>query len=238
MKYYRTLYPFKVISFDLDDTLYDNSQVILDAEQRCVDVLHELSGIAELNRDYWNQWKERIAKRFPLLMENVTEWRIQTINELLTHHKKSAVEIEKISNIAMKNFFEWRHKMQVPQANLEALNQLKNYYKLAAITNGNVTPQRAGLNQFDLVLTGGVHGRAKPHQDLFHQAADYFKVQPNEILHVGDNLITDVQGAIQAGCQAAWINLSNQSLNQLAEANLCPTLEIFAITDLLNLIHQ
>lgn len=33
MKFYRTLRPFKLISFDLDDTLYDNSDVIRLAEE-------------------------------------------------------------------------------------------------------------------------------------------------------------------------------------------------------------
>ena len=34
MRFYRGLQPFKVMSFDLDDTLYDNSDVIRLAEER------------------------------------------------------------------------------------------------------------------------------------------------------------------------------------------------------------
>ena len=34
MRFYRGLQPFKIMSFDLDDTLYDNSHVILLAEER------------------------------------------------------------------------------------------------------------------------------------------------------------------------------------------------------------
>ena len=34
MRFYRGLQPFKVMSFDLDDTLYDNSHVIRLAEER------------------------------------------------------------------------------------------------------------------------------------------------------------------------------------------------------------
>ena len=33
MRFYRGLQPFKVMSFDLDDTLYDNSDVIRLAEE-------------------------------------------------------------------------------------------------------------------------------------------------------------------------------------------------------------
>ncbi|QIM67979.1 HAD-IA family hydrolase [Basfia succiniciproducens] len=233
MKFYRTLEDFKVISFDLDDTLYDNSQVILDAERHSVDFLRKISQIPQLDGGYWRYWKNKTALDFPLLAEDVTQWRIKTIVELLRAHQKSAVEIERISHAAMEDFFEWRHKMQVPQQNFEVLNKLKRQYKLAALTNGNVTPSRAGFDQFELVLTGGVQGRAKPHQDLFRQTAGYFNVRPHEILHVGDNLVTDVQGAIQAGCQAVWINLTDKKIQHFSEATLVPTFEITDLNELL-----
>lgn len=40
MKFYRTLRPFKLISFDLDDTLYDNSDVIRLAEENFIEKLN------------------------------------------------------------------------------------------------------------------------------------------------------------------------------------------------------
>ena len=49
------------------------------------------------------------------------------------------------------------------------------------------------------------------------------------------NLTTDVQGAIQAGCQAVWINLSGKNLNSFTEASVLPTLEINHLTELLTL---
>ena len=57
----------------------------------------------------------------------------------------------------------------------------------------NVIATRIGFEHFQLSLRGGEQGRAKPHQDLFHQTAHYFGVKPSEILHIGDNLTTDVQ---------------------------------------------
>ncbi len=41
MRFYRGLHPFKVISFDLDDTLYDNSDVIRLAEERFLQCVQE-----------------------------------------------------------------------------------------------------------------------------------------------------------------------------------------------------
>lgn len=235
MKFYCTLQPFKVISFDLDDTLYDNSEVIRLAEQNCVDFLRNLSEIKELDLDYWRSWKQQIERQDPILCEDVTAWRMKTIRAMLQFHGKSAVEIEPVLQQTMTYFLEWRHKIEVPLQSIEILNQLKTRYKLTALTNGNVDPKRIGLPHFELVLAGGKHGRAKPHQDLFHQAAAYFNVRPQEILHIGDNLITDVQGAIQAGCQAVWLNLSEQIFEQFPEATVPPTLEINDLSQLVKL---
>ncbi|MBF0750858.1 MULTISPECIES: HAD-IA family hydrolase [unclassified Pasteurella] len=232
MKFYRNLQPFKVISFDLDDTLYDNHDVIRTAVSRFVQFTQDLTQCPTFETE-WLDWKERIAQENPLLSEDVTAWRKEALHQFLKAQGKSAVEIDRTLVRSMNEFLHWRHQIDVPQDSLNVLNQLKTGYKLGAITNGNVDPLRIGLSQFDLILRGGEHGKAKPHKDLFQQTARYFNVLPQEILHVGDNLTTDVQGAIQAGCQAVWINLSDKHLMDFPQASLLPTLEINNLTELL-----
>ncbi|OOF45743.1 HAD family hydrolase [Rodentibacter trehalosifermentans] len=232
MKFYRNLSPFKVISFDLDDTLYDNCEVIRTAVSRFVQFTQELTRCPTFETE-WLVWKERVAQENPLLSEDVTEWRKEALRQFLAAQGKSAVEIDRTLSLAINEFLHWRHQIELPPNTPQVLNALRTNYKLAAITNGNVDPWRIGLSQFDLILRGGEHGRAKPHEDLFHKTASYFNVSPQEILHVGDNLTTDVQGAIQAGCQAVWINLSDKSLIDFPQATLLPTLEINHLTELL-----
>ena len=235
MRFYRGLQPFKVMSFDLDDTLYDNSDVIRLAEEHFLQCVQEQAQLSDFTLEYWREWKWQLAEKDPLIAEDVIAWRVETLRHLLTHHGKSAVEIDRTLAIAMEEFIEWRHKIDVPAESIEVLNQLKDRYPLSVITNGNVIATRIGFEHFQLSLRGGEQGRAKPHQDLFHQTAHYFGVKPSEILHIGDNLTTDVQGAIQAGCQAVWINLSGKNLNSFTEASVLPTLEINHLTELLTL---
>ncbi|PJG83591.1 HAD-IA family hydrolase [Caviibacterium pharyngocola] len=239
MKFYRTLQPFQVISFDLDDTLYDNTEVIRLAEQQCIERLRDLSGIAQIDVAYWFAWKQRIEREHPQQCEDVTQWRIMTIRALLQTHRKSAVEIEGICTQTIRHFLHWRHKITLPQFSVDLLNRLKSRYKLAVITNGNVDPLRLGLNQFDFVLRGGEQGRAKPHRELFHLTAEHFRCDPHAVLHIGDSLITDVQGAIQAGCQAVWLNESGKDLNAFRECRILPTVEIRRLEELLAITqHQ
>ncbi|WP_133543247.1 HAD-IA family hydrolase [Mesocricetibacter intestinalis] len=234
MKFYRSLRPFQVISFDLDDTLYDNSQVIIEAERHCIEFLRQSADIA-LDGEKWNACRQQIAQQQPRLCEDVTAWRIETIQTLLRQANKRPEEIRLICNRTMQAFLQRRHAIRLPQQSMDILNRLKKRVKLAALTNGNLEPARIGLNQFDLVLQGGKQGRAKPHADLFRQTAAYFNVPTHQILHIGDNLITDVQGAVQAGCQSVWINLSGRNLNFFPEAGLLPDLEIDDLGALLKL---
>lgn len=189
----------------------------------------------ELLKESWREVKSAVALAAPLLSEDVVRWRITALEQLLI---KSAVSADKIAPIitqVMAHFVHWRHQINVPLQSIAILNQLAQRYPLVAITNGNVDPQKIGLNHFSLCLRGGEHGRAKPHFDLFEQTARHFKVRSEQILHIGDNLQTDVQGAIQAGCQAVWLNLMQDTLLTNPQSRNLPTLELTDLSQLLRL---
>ena len=104
MKFYRTLYPFQVISFDLDDTLYDNSQVMIKAESEFLAFLRQYDGVQDVTHAEWVFWKETVGRENPLLQENVTAWRTQSLQALLAKRQKSAVDISAISEQAISYF--------------------------------------------------------------------------------------------------------------------------------------
>ncbi len=49
-------------------------------------------------------------------------------------------------------------------------------------------------------------GVAKPAPAIFEHAVARLDLAPHEVLHVGDDLETDVAGALRAGLAAVWIN--------------------------------
>jgi putative hydrolase of the HAD superfamily len=110
-------------------------------------------------------------------------------------------------------------------------------YPLVAITNGNVDPSLCGLDgYFQFVLRSGPDGRAKPYQDMYHLAVERLGVAPEQILHVGDDLTTDVAGALRAGLQACWINDRQRCLMQAADSRLLPHIEISQLASLTALL--
>ena len=51
-------------------------------------------------------------------------------------------------------------------------------------------------------------GVQKPHRKIFDHVSNALKITHHYILHVGDNPVDDVKGALDSGFQAVWVNRS------------------------------
>jgi putative hydrolase of the HAD superfamily len=74
---------------------------------------------------------------------------------------------------------------------------------------------------FEFSLQAGPDGRMKPYADLFLTAASRLQTAPQHILHIGDSHRADVLGALNAGCQAAWLDHLQQPISVLPHIRLC-----------------
>lgn len=108
------------------------------------------------------------------------------------------------------------------------LEGLKKHHKLIGlICNTGLTPG-IGLRKFlanesiteyfDLMIFSEEIGIRKPDRRIFHLAARRLGVQPCEIVHVGDNLKTDVWGAKTAGLKAIHFS-SQEGRDKIAESD-------------------
>jgi len=59
---------------------------------------------------------------------------------------------------------------------------------------------------FDETVFSSEIGLAKPRREMFAAAADAGGVDLERVVHVGNDLITDIHGALEAGCRAVLFN--------------------------------
>jgi 2-haloalkanoic acid dehalogenase type II len=59
---------------------------------------------------------------------------------------------------------------------------------------------------FDMIITSEDIRSYKPRPEMFDAALRLLNMKPNEVLHVGDSLFTDVRGAKSYGIPVLWIN--------------------------------
>lgn len=238
MHFYRRLQPIKAITFDLDDTLYDNYPVIrktTEESHRFLQAWHP--DLHDFSVEAYQQLRDRLLAQEPDIYHDVTEWRRRTVEQAMLDIGISPTEAREGADKVMAVFAHWRSQVDVPPENHVALAALAEKVPLVAITNGNAEPRLFGLDgYFQFVLRAGPDGRAKPYQDMYHLAAQRLNLAPENILHVGDDLTTDVAGALRCGMQACWINLREGNLMQIADARLLPHVEITQLASLTALI--
>lgn len=238
MRFYRPLNRPQAMTFDLDDTLYDNRQVILTTVEKTHQALQawhpSLANITPQDYDCERLW---IEQQQPEIVHDVTAWRQATLVSLIQKAGMSLAQAHTGAEEVMTVFHQWRSAAHIPELTHRVLAELATKIPLVAITNGNADAEQLGIAQyFSLVLRAGPDGKAKPSGDLYQIAAQHLRLAPNTILHVGDDLITDVQGAVVAGFQACWINDRQQNLLTASSARVIPHLEISRLDSLTSLL--
>ena len=244
MRFNRRIGLIHAISFDLDDTLYSNHQVMINTDlamqayfqQRFIELLsteihNNLKQSASCIGDhiFWLPYYRQVLAVTPLLKNDVTEMRKQTyiqgFNQLGLSKSVSADEAEQ----ALSHFLMHRNKVIVPDNIHHFLTQLKQNYRLIAISNGNVCTKEIGLSPyFEHTFHAEKGIKQKPESDLFHLACHKLQLAPQHILHVGDCGHADILGAQRAGFHSAWLNCYDVG----KPISALPDIELNQVTDL------
>jgi len=241
MKFYRPLTPLKAMSFDLDDTLYANAPVMVSAEAKmvkyftknfCECLTKKNSGLI-LDQKFWSTFKLQAIAKQPSLTHDVVALRLESYFlgacALGFAPKQAQAKAQK----ALAYFSIVRSQFTVPQASHQLLAKLAHYYPLVAISNGNVDARAIGIDHYFKHVFHAIDGvKQKPNAEMFQMACSKLAIKPQQLLHIGDCGRADIQGAIAAGCQTAWLPLYNIG----KPLTVLPHIELSNITELANLL--
>ncbi|MEO2078290.1 MAG: HAD family hydrolase [Bacillus sp. (in: firmicutes)] len=120
------------------------------------------------------------------------------------------------------------------------LDRLKGNYQLLLLTNGSPDLQNTKLAitpelvpYFDHIVISGDFGRGKPDPSIFEHALSRMSLKKDEVIMVGDNLMTDILGANRAGIKTVWINRHDKQRNEVI-----PTFEIKHLEELYPILEE
>jgi putative hydrolase of the HAD superfamily len=114
---------------------------------------------------------------------------------------------KKLAEKSFEIFLDERHKVVYFDGVLSALEKLKDRYILGVITNGNADIKTLKIDHlFDFYVNAEMVNESKPGRKIFDEAVKLAGVLPEEICHIGDHPVNDVEGAVEAGMQAIWMN--------------------------------
>jgi putative hydrolase of the HAD superfamily len=198
----------KIISFDLDDTLWHCAPAILKAEAALFR-WHEQFTPAILDvhtptslQDY----RAAMRLKYPELQTCVTSMRLAGLRSLLNDFHYP----EALADEAFDVFYRARSEVELYEGALDMLSVLRKHYRLAAITNGNANLDLVGIAEhFDIVLAADLTLAPKPEPDMFERCLQHFGISGQALLHIGDNPVADVTGGHNARVQTLWFNQYN-----------------------------
>jgi FMN hydrolase / 5-amino-6-(5-phospho-D-ribitylamino)uracil phosphatase len=194
-----------VLSLDLDDTLWPVGPVIAAAESALLAWLRARYPLTLSGHDIESLRALRagVAKRFPERGHDLTFLRHRALKDLFG----AAGHAESLADEALEVFFAARNRVDFYDDVRPSLIRLRSRYRLFAVSNGNADLRRCGIaDLFAGHVTASAAGAAKPDARIYAALLDMAGVEAHQVLHIGDDPLADVVGAMQAGMQAAWLN--------------------------------
>jgi putative hydrolase of the HAD superfamily len=201
--------PIKVLSFDLDDTLWPCSPTILRAENLLFHWLMENVPVITQRYDVTQLRKKRrlLINNNPELAHDLTLLRIKSFEQLAQEFELAHDWIEPAFDI----FYEARQQVTLFDDVKPVLDELKKTFKLVSLTNGNASTVKTGVDHwFDFALNSASVGKLKSEPEIYWQVQQLANIEARQMVHVGDDPVNDVAGAKSAGAFAIWLNRKQQ----------------------------
>ena len=220
------------VSLDLDDTLWDLTPVLVEAEQTLYRWLREhcprVTGRYSLAA--MRGLREQVIASYPQQSHDMTFLRQQVLNRSIVDAGYPAA----MADEAFEVFMVARNQVTLFDGARAVLEALSKRYVLLALTNGNADLQRIGLAQyFSHELNPAGVGMAKPGRVMFDRALYLTGLSAQQIVHVGDDPVTDVRGASQAGWRTIWFNRQAHDWSGEGEAPTAQVSDLYQLKTLL-----
>lgn len=197
-----------LLTFDLDNTLWDVESVILRAEAGMHAWLDQhYPAWQDLGRDGLRRLRAQIMQCRPEIIHDLTALRLEVLRQGLCAAGYNLTQATEGATGAFDVFFQARNEVTLYDGVLPVLAELSARYPLYALSNGNADIVRAGLGAyFSGQLSAASVGYAKPHPRIYEQALAQAGVTAGQAVHIGDHPEQDIAAAQAVGMRAIWCN--------------------------------
>jgi putative hydrolase of the HAD superfamily len=258
----------KAVIFDLDDTLVPEMEPERDAllvvcglaeAKYGANPTQMLKTIDESCQRLWAQWEtpivyseisysvweglwgpsDSLGSDMGNDPETIGRYKRETWDEVLAAHG--------IQDVTLRDEIIERHRAErvkrlVPYSGVpEVLEQVKEQFPLAIVTNGSPAVQRFKLNEsgltdyFEVVVASGDIGIGKPRPEPFMAALDQLGVEASEAVMIGNSWSSDIQGAANLGMPSIWFNAEGLPRPDRGSS---PDAEIGSVSEILGAIDS
>lgn len=203
--------PVAAILFDLDDTLWPITPVIIRAEHILFDWIrtHAAPVAEHYSIEAMRARRNELMQEQPGLRADLVALRHLCLSEAFASCGVAQSKVDE----AMQVFTHARNQVTLFADVVACLPDLSRRIRIGSLTNGAADLEQIGLAEhFEVRVAAHQLGTVKPDPAIFHAACEALKLPPEQVAYVGDDLRLDVEGAQKAGLKGIWMNRSGTTV--------------------------
>ncbi|MCB1616365.1 MAG: HAD-IA family hydrolase [Pseudomonadales bacterium] len=206
----------RLLTFDLDNTLWNNNPVIVRAEHILYQWLEK--NCERLTKRFSPQdlieHRMQLLEKHPELIAQISEARKRSLHYSLLQAGYSTESAHDASNRAFAIFLEARNRVELFGGVRDELLSLKQDFTIGALTNGNVELHKTdAADLFDFHVSAEDVNERKPGKAQFQFALTSVNAAPWQCIHIGDHPLDDIRGAASLGINTIWFNMTGEEWN-------------------------
>lgn len=212
----------KLITLDLDNTLWDVNPVLLRAEKILKDWVHQElpEVIPHYTRDNLQALRAQFVAQRPEAARLPTTLRRAILRSCFQQAGLKGQALENAVDHAFSIFHTARNDIEFFPETLPLLDELVRNFRLIALSNGNADIHEVGLGEyFDAHFSAESLGKPKPDPAMFQAALAHAEVEPWEALHIGDHPEEDIEAAQAVGYRTIWFNPRRKNWSKTPQAD-------------------
>lgn len=203
----------KLITLDLDNTLWDIDPVIINAEKkmRAWIAEHMPEAVAAIEMDQIKGTYKHALIQHPELIHHPSNLRKKILFLSFLKINLAEQEAHNLSEKAFNIFYRERNRITLFHQAEATLKKINQHHSIIALSNGNANLDMIGIQSyFTAHFSAETEGKPKPYKNMFLKALEFANVTPQETIHIGDHAKEDVQAAQKLGFHTIWFNQNNQ----------------------------
>lgn len=199
----------KAVFIDFYGTIvHEDGEVIQKVRQQIFDT-GETQEISEISTYWWNEFQTSFMTAYGSNFQTQRELEYQSLSKTIQHFHSSA-DARRLSDLMFEHwvkppvFEESKRFFALCPVPVYIVSNIDRDDILKAISYHGLTP--AGL------FTSEDARSYKPRKELFELALKSTGFRAEQVVHIGDSLSSDVNGASAVGINAIWINRSGREV--------------------------
>lgn len=210
--------PYKYLFFDLDRTLWDfeknMSETMVLLYTKYIENLSDAG--AQKFRNTFDQVHEMLWEQYRKGQINKKKLRESRFNITL---KRIGIKNKGLAKVLNAQYLEiCPTKTNLFPHTIETLEYLKKDYSLYILTNGFIKTQQLKLKNcgledyFKIIFSSEIIGYNKPDKRIFAQVVNSLNAKKEACIMIGDDIETDIYGAMKYGLDQIYFNPKNHSV--------------------------